>query len=315
VTITSAHLKATDSGAPDNSLVYTVTSAPANGQLELSTKPGTAITSFTQADIAAGTVQYVHNGSETTSDSFTFSVSDSGAILAGNTFNINVSPVPPVVTTNTGATVGEGAVKTITTAQLNATDQGASASSLLYSVSAAPAYGYLQLSTNPGSAITSFTQADLAAGHVQYVHNGTDNYSDSFTFRVSDGTSSSSPATFSISVTPTDDPPVLTTNTGTTAHILSGPTIIATAQLNATDPDTSASNITFTVTGGLAHGFLDLSTAPTVHITSFTEADLQAGRVQYTHQGASFAADSFTFTVKDLTTTLAPATFNINVTL
>ena len=57
-------------------MVYSVTAAPINGQLELTTNPTVAITTFTQDDINNSRLIYVHDGSETTNDSFDFSVDD-----------------------------------------------------------------------------------------------------------------------------------------------------------------------------------------------------------------------------------------------
>ena len=62
---------------PATVVSYTVVTAPANGHLAFSTAPGTPITAFTQADIDAGLLEYVHSGSETTNDDFTFTVGDS----------------------------------------------------------------------------------------------------------------------------------------------------------------------------------------------------------------------------------------------
>ncbi|NIR35777.1 MAG: hypothetical protein GWN79_21085, partial [Actinobacteria bacterium] len=80
-------------------VAYTVTAGPGTGQIERTSAPGTAITSFTQADIDAGLLVYVHDGSPTASDSFTFSVDDGqGNIVAGQVFNITVTVNnPPVV--------------------------------------------------------------------------------------------------------------------------------------------------------------------------------------------------------------------------
>ena len=69
-TLITAELLFTDSEQPASSITYTVTSTPANGQLELTGNPGVAITSFTQAQIDAGEVVYIHDGSNTTTDSF-----------------------------------------------------------------------------------------------------------------------------------------------------------------------------------------------------------------------------------------------------
>ncbi len=90
-TITATNLAAADVNDCGVNLTFTVTSGPVNGSLLVN---GVAATSFTQADIAANLVHYVHNGSETLSDSFTFTVTDSAAsATAPQTFNITVTAV------------------------------------------------------------------------------------------------------------------------------------------------------------------------------------------------------------------------------
>jgi Ca2+-binding RTX toxin-like protein len=74
--ITNSHLNYSDAQQPAASVTYTVTTAPSNGQLELTTNPNVAITSFTQDDIDNSRVVYVHDGSETATDSFAFTVDD-----------------------------------------------------------------------------------------------------------------------------------------------------------------------------------------------------------------------------------------------
>src|SRR5690606_11534059 len=71
------------------------------------TAPGVAITSFTQDDLANGRVVYVHDSSETTTDSFDFTVKDATTTLAADTFNISITPVndAPVGTDNTVTTL------------------------------------------------------------------------------------------------------------------------------------------------------------------------------------------------------------------
>jgi uncharacterized delta-60 repeat protein len=91
VTIDSTELRYDDPEQPPSSVTYTVTTAPVNGQLELTTNAGVAITSFTQAQIDAGQVVYVHDGSATTSDTFTFDVSDGvGGTLSAQTFALSI---------------------------------------------------------------------------------------------------------------------------------------------------------------------------------------------------------------------------------
>ncbi len=98
-TIDNALLSTSDVDNTSAQLVYSVTSVPTNGQLELTTGPGVAINSFTQDDIDNNRVVFVHNGSETTSDSFSFTVDDGAGSSSSGTFNITITPVNDNATT------------------------------------------------------------------------------------------------------------------------------------------------------------------------------------------------------------------------
>ena len=96
VILTSTQLNSSDVDDADTDFGYTVTSGPSNGQLELVTNPGVAISSFTEAQLQANQVVYIHNGSSTTSDSFDFTLADGGedsAAATNGTFNVLVSDI------------------------------------------------------------------------------------------------------------------------------------------------------------------------------------------------------------------------------
>lgn len=218
----------------------------------------------------------------------------------------------PKITANTGTTVTEGASTTITTAQLSASDAESAAEDITYEITQGPSGGYLAFSDDPSTEITSFTQADLEAGRVTYIHEGGEDPADSFGFRVSDGNISLAQRTFDIGVTPVDDAPVLETNAGGTVPYL-GTTTITSAQLNTTDVDTSSDNITYDISG-VQRGRVELSTNPGVAVTSFTQEDLDAGRVQFVHTGIfAFLQPRFDFAVSDGNTTLATERFTFTV--
>ena len=89
VVIESSDLAFADVDNTPAELTYTVTSAPANGQVKLN---GSQTATFTQADVNAGLVTYAHGGGAGTSDSFVFSVSDGdGGQVAGQTFDVTVT--------------------------------------------------------------------------------------------------------------------------------------------------------------------------------------------------------------------------------
>lgn len=75
VILTTDMLSAWDDSSAAESIVFTVTSRPKHGHLELTSYPGRRITSFTQIDLAAGRVKYTHDGSaRQLSDAFEFEV-------------------------------------------------------------------------------------------------------------------------------------------------------------------------------------------------------------------------------------------------
>lgn len=315
-TIASTALLVTDPDGP-SPVQYTLGSLPGRGVLLLGSTTLSAGQTFSQGDIANGQLSYIHNGSETTSDSFTFTASDGTptGVLSLTTFSINVTPVndAPVLVTNTGATLAEGGSVSITTGSLLVTDNdNPLPANLTYSVTSAPLYGTLLLGN---TAVTTFTQADVNSGQLKYSHNGSETVSDSFSFTVTDGvvTTPVGPNTFNISVNPVNDAPRVSLNTGLTLSEGAASTIASTALL-VTDPD-GPSGVTYTLSGLPARGTLLLGATSLANGQTFTQADITSGQLSYSHNGSETTSDSFTFTASDGSTgTLPLTTFNISVT-
>ncbi|BBO81809.1 hypothetical protein DSCO28_23750 [Desulfosarcina ovata subsp. sediminis] len=319
-TITNTELRYDDSEQPASSVSYTVTSGPANGQLELTSNAGISITSFTQSQIDAGEVVYVHDGSNTTIDSFTFNVDDSqGNTLAGQTFAFTITAVDddaPVQVNNTGSTVAEGGTDTISNTELRYDDSEQPASSVSYTVTNGPANGQLELTGNPGTSITSFTQAQIDASEVVYIHDGSNTTSDSFTFNVDDSQGNTlAGQTFAFTITAVDDDaPVQVNNTGSTVAE-GGTDTITNTELRYDDSEQPASSVSYTVTSGPANGQLELTSNAGTSITSFTQAQIDAGEVVYIHDGSNTNSDSFNFSMDDgQGNSLAGQSFAITIT-
>ena len=64
------------------------------------------------------------------------------------------------------------------------------------------------------------------------------------------------------------------------------------ANLTGVDPDNSATELTYTVSSAPTHGQLELTTAPGIAITRFTQDDVDKFRVHYVHDGSETTADS-----------------------
>jgi VCBS repeat-containing protein len=303
--ITAGLLEVTD---PDNTpaqITFTLgVTGVVNGALHLDATPLTTGSTFTQEDINEGRVSYQHDGGETTSDSFAFTVSDGAGGSLGNTiFNISVVPVndDPVVDTLESLTVAEGSsATTITTAHLLITDPEQSAASLTFTVEISPASGTLSLGT--------FTQAQIVDGLLSYSHDGSETTSDSFVFSVSDGAGGSLGNTiFDIIVTPMNDDPVLATLEPLVVAEGSFSTPITTAELLVTDAEQPAGSLTYTVAISPTSGTLSLGT--------FTQAQIDAASVTYSHDGSETTSDSFVFTVSDgVGGSLGSTIFDITVT-
>ena len=113
------------------------------------------------------------------------------------------------VTADRAFDVAEGGSYTLTTNDLSATDEDASdgAEQLTWRVSTAPTSGTLQIG---GAMVDSFTQAQLVAGAVIYVHNGNEPVAENFTVQVEDDETpplTAGPQTITVTVTPVDDAP------------------------------------------------------------------------------------------------------------
>lgn len=110
-----------------------------------------------------------------------------------------------------------------------------------------------------------------------------------------------------VTVTPFNHPPAVTTNAGLAVG-QGARAVITPAALTATDPD--GDPVTFTVTAGPTRGTVLVGGNPAA---TFTQADINAGRVAYQHDGSRTTADGFTFTVGDGRLTSGPATFRITI--
>ncbi|MCP4368313.1 MAG: hypothetical protein GY797_09435, partial [Deltaproteobacteria bacterium] len=262
--------------------------------------------SFTQQDVIDGNVLYTHDGTNTTSDSFAYTVEDpTGNTLAGQTFSITVTAVDDDAPTaiNQSVTVSEGATNVaLTTGDLSSTDVDTDDTTLIYTVGDV---GNGSLTIN-GSAWASgtndtFTQQDVIDGNVLYTHDGTNTTSDGFGYTVEDPTGNTlAGQTFSITVTAVDDDAPTAVNQS--VSVAEGATNVAltTGDLSSTDVDTADTTLIYTV-GDVGNGTLTINGSAWASGTndSFTQQDVIDGNVLYTHDGTNTTSDSFAYTVED----------------
>lgn len=89
--ITTLSLSTFSPTTENDYIIYTITATTLNGQIEHTDNAGVAISSFSQQDLAEGEIQYVHDGTNTISDSFTFDVTDDTDQFTEQIFTINIS--------------------------------------------------------------------------------------------------------------------------------------------------------------------------------------------------------------------------------
>ena len=160
----------------------------------------TIVTDVTNGSTAVnpttGVVTYTHDGSETTSDSFTYTVDDNnGATSNTATVTITVTPVnDPPVANDDADTVAEGASVDIAVVA-NDTDADGTVDATTVTIDTDVTNGT--------------TLVNPTTGVVTYTHDGSETTSDSFTYTVDDNNgATSNTATVTITVTPVNDPPV-----------------------------------------------------------------------------------------------------------
>ena len=258
-----------------SSMVFTITGDVSNGSL---------------VNNGDGTFSYTHNGSETTSDSFVYTVSDGEFTLSDLAGTISVTGVndAPVVSA-LEYTIDEAGSQVLAFASTDAESD-----SVTYSVSTSPNNG-------------TVTSAD---GVFTYTHNGSESNADSFQYIANDGTSDSQPVTVSITVNPVNDAPVVAAGT---LSLNEGSN--ATLTLNASDAEgdamtyaiaTAPSNGTATVDGNGVVTYTHNGSETTSDSFTFTSSDgtltSSAGTVTVTvaavNDAPVISADTFSVVCK-----------------
>ncbi len=120
-----------------------------------------------------------------------------------------------------------------------------------------------------------------------------------FTYRVTDSLGASDTAVVTITVNGTNDQPVLVTNAGLTVNEGATGTVLTPALLSGFDVDDGAAELQFRVTGLPANGTVRLNGIALAVNGTFTQQDLQLGRVTYDHDGSETTSDSVSLQLAD----------------
>jgi ELWxxDGT repeat protein/VCBS repeat-containing protein len=279
---------------PDN---YTVaedavlTIAAAAGVL-INDETGQTLTASVVSQPSHGTLSFNANGSFTYTpnsnfsgvDSFTYTATDGS--LNGNTATVTIN-VTPANDAPTGVAdnyqTNEDTLLTVNVGQgVLANDSDPDNDNLTVEVVAGPTNGTLQLN---------------ADGSFVYTPTGDYNGTDTFTYRIKDGTTTSNPITVNLTVSAVNDAPVAQANSYTVNEDATLTVNVADGLLN-NDVDVENDALTAEVVANPSHGTLTLNAN---------------GSFTYTPTGNYFGPDTFTYRAKDANGQSQPITVIITV--
>ncbi|XP_012928771.1 extracellular matrix protein FRAS1 isoform X2 [Heterocephalus glaber] len=189
--ITEFELKAVDADTQADSVTFRVVQPPRHGTIERTSRGQHShlTTSFTMEDIYQNRISYRHDGSNSLSDQFAFTVSDGTnpffiieeggkeiITAAPQQFRVDILPVDdgtPTIVTNLGLQWLEymdgKATNLITKKELLTMDPDTDDPRLVYEITSGPKHGHVENKLQPGRAAASFTQEDVNLGLIRYV--------------------------------------------------------------------------------------------------------------------------------------------------
>ncbi len=345
-TLTNGRLLVSDADNTAVQITYRLEVTPVNGTLISDTITLSVNDTFTQDDIDNNRIAYTHDGSETTSDSFTFAVEDGvGGAIGSTLFNITISPVndAPLVDLNGNAAgsnyaatfTEDGGVIPIVASSLSVIDPD-NISDLALATATLTAYPdgtaeslfvatggtSIAASYNSGTGILTLVGPDSVVNFQTVLRSLTYNNTSqdpsgngrTVNIIVNDGAANSAQTSSSITIVAQNDTPVLGLNTGLTLDY--GQSLnITNSELQVTDVDNAATELIYTIQSIPAHGPLKLNNTTTLIVSStFTQSDIDNNRLTYEHDKSNTTNDSFTFTVADGDGgDISTKTFNITI--
>ncbi|KAL7855197.1 hypothetical protein SRHO_G00173870 [Serrasalmus rhombeus] len=319
-----AVLDAVDLDTPSDILTITVLVPPAHGTLlngiyglEMSRykemgqgllQRSLPVLSFTKQALRQGMkIIYMHDDTETLKDSFTMQLTDGRHTVQGTAW-VRIIPVndeKPRLLKNAGVEVEALDRRVISSVVLEAEDTDTPTDQLYYVLNASPRFGLLQLKTEVGwtdlNAGQNFTQEDVEMNRLWYKHTTFSGFKghDRFHFFLTDIDNQTPPQSFFISVhtVPKGDIALITKP----VTLMEGERVVLTTDvLMATDSGSRSDELIYTVTISPKHGHLHMVQHPGVPVFTFTQMDVAAHRVCYTHDNSRFADhDSFSFDISN----------------
>ncbi|CAH6790495.1 Frem1 [Phodopus roborovskii] len=250
---------------------------------------------------------YVHDDSESLTDNFVIQLSD-GKHKILKTISVNITPVndeKPTLSKKAEISMTMGDTRVLSSAVLSAIDKDSPRETIHYLFERLPQNGQLQLKIGrdwvPLSAGMQCTQEDVDLNLLRYTHTAKmgSQDGDSFTFYLWDGDNRS----------PAFDCHIIIEDSGKGDIVIHvRPLVVAkgdrgfltTATLLAVDGADKPEELLYLITSPPQYGQVEYAHYPGVPITSFSQMDIAAQTVCYTHKSrATVPGDSFRFTISN----------------
>ncbi|XP_074492745.1 FRAS1-related extracellular matrix protein 1b isoform X1 [Sebastes fasciatus] len=323
--LTPSILNGFDLDAPPNVLTFTLVQPLAHGSL-INGIYGTdtsrykemradllqrslSVTSFTLQELRQGMkIMYMHDDTETLKDTVALRLTD-GVHTVRGTAQVTVLPVndeKPRLLKNAGLEVYSGERRVISSVVLEAEDLDTPRNQVYYFINAAPRFGKLQLKKESGwtelSAGQNFTQDDVEMNRLWYAHTAAANATgfkghDSFRYTLSDLDNETPAQSVFISIHTVQKGDLVLLIKA--VRLMEGQRVVLNTDiLLASDSSGRPEELVYTVSVPPRHGLVHAVQQPGVTLITFTQLDVAAHRVCYTHDNSRHAeTDSFSFVV------------------
>ncbi|KAG5899733.1 hypothetical protein JTB14_030120 [Gonioctena quinquepunctata] len=316
VVITSDHLSySTNLYAFDKDVVYEVTNKPTFGKI-VSSKTLKVVKNFTQDDINKAHISYLNEHSGVNADEIGIKVNCRDAV---NVAQLGVwmlpsnywEPLEPK--TLKKLSVEESTSLLITKNTLEMSQPNVPPSVIVYHIAEMPEYGYITILSdakkgNGPTNVLSFTQDMINENKVLYIQSGTNQTKDAITFNVTNGIIWRKNVRLNIEIIPErlylggND---VVVNEGGVTVLTIGHIFVLT--------DYYKSKITFyMIRENAKHGCLQIHKR-CIKSKGFTQKELQAGFVQYSHDGTENLEDHLVLVAEAGQKKSLPLTLKINV--
>lgn len=285
ITVNSNPVAIDDAGEVNEGESVTIDVASNDTDAETKVAPATVVVTNvvngTVANNGDGTITYTHDGSETTTGGFEYTIKDTqGATSNVGVVDITVHPVNDVpVAVNDSETLKEGEPVVVNIAANDIDAEGA-----------------LDLTSIVITNAVNGAVVDNGDGTVTYTHDGSETTTGGFEYTIKDDQGAeSNVAVVVLTVTPENDPPVAVDDNGS---MIQGTSVTINVIANDTDSETNVVATTITISN-VVHGSV---------------VDNGDGTITYTHDGSETTTGGFEYTIEDTegaTSNVATVTFDV----